>query len=45
VLRLQAGRQDLRFGGAGSVTLKSKAAYAGPANLKKAPIPRPCPSL
>jgi hypothetical protein len=45
VLRLQAGRQDLKFGGTRSVTLKGKQAYAGPANLKKAPIPRPCPSL
>jgi hypothetical protein len=45
VLRLQAGRQDLQFGGAGSVTLKAKQVYAGPANLKKAPIPRPCASL
>jgi hypothetical protein len=45
VLRLQSGRQDLRFGPAGSLTLKGKQAYAGPAKLKSAPIPRPCQSL
>lgn len=44
-LRLQAGRQDLRFGGAGTVTLKAKQTYAGPKKLKKAPIPRPCASI
>ncbi len=44
-LRVQAGRQDIRFGGAVVRTLKSRQLYAGPANLKRARIPKACPSL
>jgi hypothetical protein len=44
-LEIQAGRQDIRFGGRVSETLRARAAYAGPRALRNAPIPRPCASL
>ena len=43
-LRIQAGRQDVQFGGAVVRTLKAGQAYAGPAKLKRARIPRACQS-
>lgn len=44
-LEIQAGRQDVRFGGTVSQTLKPGAAYAGPKELRGAKIPKPCASL
>jgi hypothetical protein len=44
-LRLQAGRQDLRFGGSNTVRLAGGAAYAGPKKLRGESIPTPCASL
>lgn len=42
VARVQAGRKDLELGGSSSATLKSNAAYGGPAKLAKAKIPPTC---
>lgn len=42
--RIQAGRQDLAFGKAGSLTLKAKAAYAGPKALRGKRTPKACES-
>jgi hypothetical protein len=44
-LEIQAGRQDLRFGGKVQQVLKPGAAYAGPKDLRKAKIPKPCASV
>lgn len=44
-LEIQAGRQDLRFGGKVQQVLKPGAAYAGPKEVRGAKIPKPCASL
>ncbi|MBJ7330645.1 MAG: hypothetical protein JHC95_12170 [Solirubrobacteraceae bacterium] len=44
-LQIQAGRQDLRFGGKVQQVLKPGAAYAGPKELRGAKIPKACASL
>ncbi|MGK2937374.1 MAG: hypothetical protein ACSLFR_06175 [Solirubrobacteraceae bacterium] len=41
-MQIQAGRQDLRFGGKVQQVLKPGAAYAGPKELRNAKIPQPC---
>ncbi len=44
-LRVQAGRKDIQFGGAVTVTLKGGADYAGPAKLKRVKVPKACESI
>lgn len=44
-LRVQAGRQDIQFGGAVTVTLMGGKDYAGPAKLKRAKVPKACESI
>ncbi|MTD46084.1 hypothetical protein GKE82_17780 [Conexibacter sp. W3-3-2] len=44
-LRIQSGRQDIRFGRTASVTLRAGASYAGPRALRSARLPRACASI
>ncbi len=44
-LRVQAGRQDIQFGGAVTVTLPGGKDYAGPASLRGKKPPRSCDSI